>query len=152
VSVFLVVKYIHILAAIVAVGLNISYAVWIVRARRDPAHVAFALKGVRFLDDRIANPAYGLLLITGLLMVFLNPYPITTLWIVIALILYAVLLVLALFFYTPALRAQIKLAEGGDTTSPEFARLATRGAALGQVLGVIVLLLLAMMVFKPTLH
>ena len=31
----LVVKYIHILAAIVAVGLNISYAVWIIRARRD---------------------------------------------------------------------------------------------------------------------
>ena len=151
-SIFLVVKYIHILAAIVAVGLNISYAVWIVRARRDPTHVAFALKGVKFLDDRIANPSYGLLLITGLLMVFLNPYPITTLWIVIALILYAVLVVLALFFYTPALRAQIKLAEGGDTTSPEFSRLAARGAVLGPVLGVIVLLILAMMVFKPTIH
>jgi uncharacterized membrane protein len=152
VSLFVVVKYIHILAAIVAVGLNISYAVWIVRARRDPAHIAFALKGVKFLDDRIANPAYGVLLITGLLMVYLVPYPITTLWIAIALVLYAALIVLALFFYTPALRAQVSLAEAGDTTSPEFSRLGTRGQILGQVLGVIVLLILAMMVFKPTLN
>jgi len=53
---FLVVKYIHILAAIVAIGLNISYAVWIIRAQRDPAHMSFALKGIKFLDDRIANP------------------------------------------------------------------------------------------------
>jgi len=136
----------------VAVGLNISYAIWILRAQREPAHTAFALKGIKFLDDRIANPAYGVLLLSGLLMVVLLPIPITTLWIVIALILYAVLLVLALFFYTPALRAQIKLAEGGDTTSPEFSRLAARGAVLGPVLGVIVLLILAMMVFKPTLH
>ena len=151
-SLFVVVKYIHILAAIVAVGLNISYAVWIVRARRDPSHMAFALKGVKFLDDRIANPAYGVLLITGLLMVYLVPYPITTLWIAVALVLYAALIVLALFFYTPALRAQVRLAEAGDTTSSEFSRLGTRGQILGQVLGVVVLLILAMMVFKPTLN
>jgi uncharacterized membrane protein len=151
VTIFTVVKFLHILAAIVAVGLNISYGVWIVRARRDPGHVSFALKGVKFLDDRIANPAYGFLLITGLLMVFLVPYPITTLWILIALVLYAVLVVLALVFFTPALRAQIKLAEAGDTSSADFMRLGRRAQILGQVLGVIVILILAMMVFKPTL-
>ena len=98
-----------------------------------------------------ANPAYGVLLVTGLLMVFLLPIPITTLWIVIALVLYAVLIVLGLFFYTPTLRNQIKLVEAGDTTSAEFNRLASRGQILGQALGVIVLVILAMMVFKPTL-
>ena len=53
---FLIVKYIHILAAITAVGLNISYAIWILRAQREQAHTAFALKGIKFLDDRIATP------------------------------------------------------------------------------------------------
>ena len=148
---FLIVKYIHILAAILAVGLNISYAVWIIRAQRDSAHMTFALKGIKFLDDRIANPAYGLLLLTGLLMVVLLPIPITTLWIVIALVLYAILVVLAISQYTPTLRKQIKLAEAGDTTSAEFTRLAKRGQIVGQALGVIVLVILAMMVFKPTL-
>jgi len=148
---FSIVKYIHILSAIVAVGLNISYAIWILRAQREPTHTAFALKGIKFLDDRIANPAYGVLLLTGLLMVVLLPIPITTLWIVIALILYAALLVLAITQYTPILRSQIKLAEAGDTTSAEFSRLAKRGQLLGQTLGLIVLVILAMMVFKPHL-
>jgi uncharacterized membrane protein len=148
---FLIVKYIHILSAIVAVGLNISYAIWILRAQREPAHTAFALQGIKFLDDRIANPAYGVLLLSGLLMVVLLPIPITTLWIVIALVLYAVLLVLAITQYTPTLRSQIKLAEAGDTTSTEFSRLARRGQILGQTLGLIVLVILAMMVFKPHL-
>ena len=148
---FLIVKYIHILSAIVAVGLNISYAVWILRAQREPAHTAFALKGIKFLDDRIANPAYGVLLLSGLLMVVLLPIPITTLWIVIALVLYAVLLVVAITQYTPTLRNQIKLAEAGDTTSAEFRGLARRGQLLGQMLGLIVLVILAMMVFKPHL-
>ncbi len=125
---FLIVKYIHIIAAITAVGLNISYAIWILRAQREQAHTAFALKGIKFLDDRIANPAYGVLLLSGLLMVVLLPIPITTLWIVIALVLYAVMLVVAITQYTPTLRNQIKLAEAGDTTSAEFTRLAKRGA------------------------
>jgi hypothetical protein len=54
-------------------------------------------------------------------------------------------------YISPALRRQIKLAETGDTTSPEFSRLGQRGQVSGQGLGVIVLLILAMMVFKPTL-
>src|SRR5216684_6392531 len=108
---FLIVKFIHILAAILAVGLNISYTVWILRAQRDPAHTTFALKGIRFLDDRIANPAYGLLLLSGLLMVFVLPYPILTFWIDAALVLYVVLILVAVTQYTPTLHNQIKLAE-----------------------------------------
>ena len=149
--VYLIVKYIHILAAIVAVGFNVSYAVWIIRAQREPAHQSFALKGIKFIDDRIANPAYGLLLVTGLLMVFLGGYSLTTLWIDVALVLYVVLIVLAVRFYTPALRDQIKLAEAGDTTSAAFVSLARRGQIVGQALGLIVLVILAMMVFKPHL-
>jgi uncharacterized membrane protein len=149
--VFLIVKYIHILAAIVAVGFNISYVVWIIRARREPTHTAFALKGIKFIDDRIANPAYGLLLLTGLLMVFLGGYSFTTLWIDLALVLYVVLIVLAVRFYTPSLRDQIKLAEAGDTTSAAFTSLASRSQIVGQALGLIVLVILALMVFKPHL-
>jgi uncharacterized membrane protein len=148
---FTIVKFIHILAAIVAVGFNISYVVWIIRARSNPTNNAFALKGVKFMDDRIANPAYGVLLLTGLLMVYLGHYSITTLWIDIALILFVALIALAAFVYTPALREQVKLAEAGDTSSAAFTRLGARGQVAGQALGVIVLVILAMMVFKPTI-
>jgi uncharacterized membrane protein len=148
---FLIVKYIHILSAITAVGLNVSYGVWMVRAQKDPSHTTFALKGIKFLDDRIANPAYGVLLLTGLLMVVLLPYPILTFWIDGALVLYVILVLVAVTQYTPTLRNQIKLAEGGDVSSAEFMRLNRRGRVLGQGMAVIVLLILVMMVFKPHL-
>jgi uncharacterized membrane protein len=148
---FLILKYIHILAAITAVGLNISYGVWIVRAQNEPSNTTFALKGIKFLDERIANPAYGVLLLTGLVMVFVLPYPILTFWIDAALVLYVVLILVAVTQFTPTLRNQIKLAEGGDTTSVEFTRLNRRARVLGQALGVIVLLILVLMVFKPHL-
>ena len=92
-----------------------------------------------------------MLLLTGILMVFLVGYSFFTLWIEVTLVLFAILVVLAATQYTPTLRDQIKLVEAGETTSAEFTRLAKRGQVVGQVLGAIVLVILAMMVFKPTL-
>ncbi|GAC1506365.1 MAG: hypothetical protein NVS1B3_05920 [Candidatus Dormibacteraceae bacterium] len=123
-------------------------------AKLDEGHMwptGFALKGIKFLDDRIANPSYGVLLLTGLLIVFLAGYSLTTLWIDIALVLFVVLVIIAATQYTPTVRNQIKLAEAGETTSAEFTRLAHRGQLAGQALGVIVLVILGMMVFKPHL-
>jgi uncharacterized membrane protein len=147
---YLVFKFLHILAAIVAVGSNITYGVWSVRAANDSAHLGFALKGVKFLDDRIANPAYGVLLVTGLVMVFMQ-WKITALWIVIALILFAAIVVLSVAVYSPLLNNQIRLVEAGQTSSPEYARLAGLSRRFGPGLGIIVVVILVMMVFKPSL-
>src|SRR3989442_14185796 len=98
-SLYVVLKFIHVLSAITAVGANITYGVWSARSEADPAHLGFALKGIKFLDDRIANPAYGVLLLTGLLMVFIGHWSITSLWIILTLLLFAALVVVALVFY-----------------------------------------------------
>jgi uncharacterized membrane protein len=148
---YLVLKFIHILSAIVAVGSNITYGVWSVRASGEPAHMAFALKGIKFLDDRIANPAYGVLLVTGLIMVFGGNIGITTLWVIVALVLFAAVVVLGVAFYSPLLKNQIRLAEAGDTSSPEYTRLANVSRRFGPGLGIIVLVILVMMVFQPHL-
>jgi uncharacterized membrane protein len=150
-SFYLLLKYIHILAAIVAIGSNITYGVWSVRGQRDAAHIGFALKGIKFLDDRIANPAYGLVLLTGLVMVFVGPWSITSLWIIVALVLFAAVAVVGFAYFTPLVRGQIRLVDAGDTSSPEFERLSRRNAMIGPILGVMVLVILAMMVFKPSL-
>lgn len=144
-------KFIHIFAAIVAVGSNITYGLWNARIRNSPEHAAFALKGLKFLDDRVANPAYGVLLLTGLVMVFVGHWQFTSLWILAALVLFVVVLVLGVGLFTPVLRDQIRLADAGQTASPDFARLAKRSAILGPIVGIAVILILVMMVFKPTL-
>jgi len=147
---YLVLKFIHILAAIVAVGSNITYGVWNVRATRDQSHLGFALKGIKFLDDRIANPAYGVLLLTGLILMFAGSFGFK-LWIIIALVLFAAVVVLGVAFYSPLLKNQIRLVDAGETASPEYARLAAMGARFGPGLGIIVVVILVMMVFKPSL-
>ena len=151
VYVYLALKLIHIAAAITAVGSNITYGVWNVLAQSNPAQLGFALKGIKFIDDRIANPAYGVLLVTGLLMVFVNRWPVGSLWIILALILFAALAVLAFRVYSPLLRNQIRLVDAGDTTSPEFERLSRRSAMVGPILGLLAVVILILMVFKPTL-
>lgn len=143
-------KLLHIFLAIVAVGFNISYGIWIARAARDPEHELFALRGIKTLDDRFANPAYTFLLVTGVAMVFVGKLGLTTFWILAALILWLLLLGIGAGFYTPTLRKQIAALEQSGR-SPEYLALSSRGRVLGIVLGVLTLAILYLMVFKPTL-
>ncbi|MBO0781699.1 MAG: DUF2269 family protein [Ktedonobacteraceae bacterium] len=149
--IFTTVKFVHILLAIIAFGFNATYAIWIVRAQRQPEHLDFALRGIKVLDDYCANPAYILLLVSGLGMVFLAGYQLTTLWLELALVLWVIAIILGFGFYTPTLRRQIRtLAEEG-AQGATFQRLSQRGTVLGIVLGVLVACILVLMVFKPTL-
>lgn len=148
---YLVLKFIHIMSAITAVGSNITYGVWNMRATQDPSHTSFALKGIKFIDDRIANPAYGVLLVTGLLMVFIGRISITSLWIIVALVLFAAVVVIGIGFFSPLLKTQIRLADSEETASPEFQRLARRSRTVGPILGLVVIVIVVMMVFQPHL-
>jgi uncharacterized membrane protein len=148
-ALFTVVKFIHILLAIIAFGFNATYAIWILRAQRDPQHLDFTLRGVKFLDDYFANPAYLLLLVSGLTMVALVHYQLTTLWLAAALVLWLVAIALGYGVYTPTLRRQIQTLATSGADSAEYQALATRGTVVGITLAVLVLLILVMMVFKP---
>ena len=52
-------KVLHILCAVAAVGSNLTYSVWFARGAKDTRHLAFALGGIRTLDDWVSNPAYA---------------------------------------------------------------------------------------------
>jgi uncharacterized membrane protein len=148
---FLLLKWLHILAAITAVGSNITYGIWIGRASARSEVLPFTLRGIKLIDDRLANPAYGLLLITGLLMVWVARFLLTTPWLLIALILYAALILLGLFGFTPALKRQIAALEEFGPGSEEYRSVAARGTLLGLVLTVLAVAIVFLMVVKPTL-
>jgi uncharacterized membrane protein len=143
------VKFFHVLFAIIAVGFNASYGIWLSRAGREPEHLSNVLRGIKVLDDRFANPAYGLLLLTGLVMVRLGHLDLTTFWLAAALVLYAILIVLGLGLYTPTLRKQIAVLEERGVTSAEYRSLATRGTVVGLILAVDVIAIVFLMVTKP---
>ena len=144
-------KTAHILLAIVAVGFNFSYGILIGRAAREPEHLRHVLGTVKTLDDRFANPAYAVLLVVGLAMVFIGPYDITDLWILVSLGLYVLLVIIGAAMYSPTLRRQIATLDKRGVASPEYVALQARGTQLGAVLGVAVVVIVALMVLKPTL-
>lgn len=147
---FTAVKFIHILLAIIAFGFNATYAIWLIRAQRSSQHTNFALRGVKFMDDYFANPAYILLLLSGLAMVFMAPYPLSTFWIAGAIVLWVIAIVLGYAVYTPTLSRQIRVLAASGAESREFRALSTRGTVVGITLAALVLLILMPMVFKPT--
>lgn len=150
-SLYAVLKYIHILSAIAAFGANITYALWLTRAGKNPESLAFTLRTVKVMDDWIANPAYILLFPTGWLMASIANWPLTTPWILTALILYGVLSVVGLAIYSPTLKKQIALAESVGPASPEYKKVSFRLNAIGVVLNILVLTVIFLMVAKPAL-
>ena len=142
-------KALHILLAIVAVGFNMSYGIWQARAGRDPQHMGYALRTIKFMDDRIANPAYVGLAIVGVILVLIGPYDFVDLWVLAAIGLYVLLVIIALGLYSPVLRRQIAAYEATGGQTAEFTALSGRSRMLGAVLGAIVVVIIVLMVIKP---
>ncbi|HEY6959295.1 MAG TPA: DUF2269 family protein [Candidatus Limnocylindria bacterium] len=150
-TLFTLTKFIHVTLAIVAVGFNLSYAIWIVRSTRDAEHLGFVMRTIRWIDARIANPAYGVLLVTGLFMAYLAPYPLTTFWIAAALVLYATVALLGILVIAPNFRAQLRALETDGATSDAFRTAAARGRAFGLAVSFAVVVIVFLMVTRPTL-
>ena len=146
---YLGLKLLHILLVIVAVGFNLSYGIWLARAAREPEHLGHVLRGVKTLDDRFANPAYGLILVTGLAMTFVAGIPLTTFWIAAALVVYVVLVLMGVLLYSPTLRKQIAMYEAHGAQSTEYQAVARRGQIIGIAFAIPVLIILYLMVSKP---
>ena len=107
------------------------------------------LRGIKFLDDRVANPSYVGLLLVGIVLILIGPYDFTDLWVLAAIGLYIAMGVIALALYSPTLARQIEAYESAGPASAEFAALGVRGRVLGAVLGAIVLTIIVLMVVKP---
>ena len=151
-SLFMIVKFLHILLAIIAVGFNASYGVWLARLAREPVPTqAFVLRGLKRLDDWFANPAYVLLAVTGVTMVFVGELRFTTFWIAGGIVLWAIAVALGFFVYTPMLRHQISALETSGPESEDYRRYASNARFIGILLAVIVVVIVFLMVTKPTL-
>jgi uncharacterized membrane protein len=147
---YLALKFVHVLLAITAVGANLTYGVWFYRANAQPEFATVALRGIRFIDDYIANPAYLLLLPTGAAMVWVSGLGFHTLWIEWAMGLWLVAIALAYAGYSPALAKQIAVVVESGPSNPQAVKFALRANVFAGVIGVIVVAILALMIFKPT--
>lgn len=141
-------KLIHILSAMLVVGPNATYVLWLSAAGRDQDRLAFAIRGVREMDRRLAVPSYGLLLLTGLLMVFFGEYDLTQGWLLVAIVLYLVVAIAGMTVMGPAIkRFRTEAARDPNSAAFDQARATSVRYTWGSV--IILLIIVTLMVTKP---
>jgi uncharacterized membrane protein len=145
------VKWAHILVAIIAVGANLTYRSWIRAAEREPAVLPFVLRRIGVVDRRVANPGYLLLLATGLTLALTTKLPLTTPWLLTALVLYILAALLGILVYAPVARRQRALLESDGSGSPVYRSTARRAELLGILVTADVVIIVFLMVVKPGL-
>ena len=147
-SLLVVLKIVHVLAAITAVGANLTYTYWMRYAGQDRDRLVWTMRGIRRLDNLIATPAYVVLLVTGVLMIVGGAFSFQTGWIIAAIALYVLVVIMGIALYAPGLKRQIAEAEA-DPTSPAYAEAARRTNLYGLITTAVVLVIVVLMVAKP---
>ena len=148
---YLPLKLVHVLAAITAVGTNLTYFVWLAAMRTKPqGEQAFALQTIQRLDMRLANPAYAILPITGIIMVLIaDGLGFTTFWVLVAIVLYIVVGILA--GGSSGRRSDGSRARrGGGDGSPTYDAAAKSTRSTGILTMLPIAAILYLMVLKPT--
>jgi uncharacterized membrane protein len=147
-----IVKWIHILCAIVALGANLTHFPWFIRVTKNRESLVFTLSTIRILDNWIANPAYVLAYITGEIMMRVGDHiHYSTPWMTASLVLYVIISVLGLFVYAPLLVKQQKLAETVGPDDANYQRVSRNGIILGIVIVILTIGITFLMVTKPQL-
>lgn len=152
---YLVLKYLHILSMVLlfGTGLGSAFYKWMADRSGNLAHIAVTNRHVVLADWLFTTPTVIFQPISGLWMVYLLSYPITTPWIMWSLALY----VLAGACWLPVVWLQIqmrRLSEQAMTTQTELPALYWRYARYWFWLGVpafmAMLLVVLLMVFKSS--
>jgi uncharacterized membrane protein len=148
-SVYLVVKFMHVLVAIVAVGSSAGSSLWLRLAMRNPVHLPFALRSAKFLDEVLTRPGLVVLLITGFWMATTN-WSLALFWVRGALVLLAIVLVLLYAVVGPILTRLTHLAETEGRASPRWQRSELLFELVGGASGLVIIVIVWLMVTKPS--
>ena len=145
---YVLVKFIHILMAIIALGTSAGLGIMLEFYGNHPAHGAFVLRAIRRLVYLVVAPGYVLMLATGLWLAHLS-WSLTTKWIQAAMGLWgigAALLALSLV----VMHKQIRLFETLGPTSRSYRQTSLLERTLGGGVGIVVVAILYLMVTKPS--
>ena len=150
ITLYAILKSVHILMAIMALGANLSYPLWLYIGHKNDKNLPFALKGIQMLDDYMANPAYILSLFTGLgLCWYMHLNPLSVFWLWGSLILYALAAGTGIGVYSPLLKKQIALLETAGKDSHSYQQVHKKGIYTGVFIFILALGIILLMVAKP---
>lgn len=146
-SEYLLLKFFHILIAILALGTSAGLGIALEFYGSHPSHGPFLLRAIGRIVAFFVLPGYVLMLVTGLWMANMA-WPLTTRWIQEALALWAIGIAGLVTFLT-VLRRQLRLLEAEGPGTAAYRRVSLIGRGLGAGVGFVVVFILYLMVFKP---
>jgi uncharacterized membrane protein len=147
--------FLHILAVVLAFGPTFGYAFFFSVAPQYPKATPAILAGVQRVDRYLVNPGMVILLLAGigLLSASDGVWDGSDAFVVVGFIAIIALFGLQHGFFQPQVRKAKALAErdleAGDTLSPEFEALGKRIGQVGTLAGVIVIVTIFFMTYKP---
>jgi uncharacterized membrane protein len=149
--IYLVLKLLHVVAAIVFMGWFVVAAFWKAQADRngDPAVLRATLDGLRAGDRRFVMPAVVLLLVGGFGAQGAGHVPITDLWIAGSIVLFLLATFASMGRLVPLQKRMLALLGGGSPDRDAYARLSGSWRRWNLIATLSVLLAVILMVFKP---
>jgi hypothetical protein len=149
------VLFLHILAVVVAFGPTFGYALFFSIVPQHPRATPAILAGIQKTDRYLVNPGMIVLLLAGLYLLSDGPWKASDTFIGVGFLAILVLFGLQHGFFQPKVREARELAErdlkSGDVLSAEFTALGDRIGKVGTVAGLIVVVTVFFMTYKPFL-
>jgi uncharacterized membrane protein len=147
--------FLHILAVVLAFGPTFGYAFFFSVAPQYPQATPAILAGVQKVDRYLVNPGMVVLLLAGIYLLTASDGAWDTSDVFVAVGFVAIIALFGLQhgFFQPQTRKAKEIAERdlkiGDTLSPEFEVLGQRIGQVGGIAGVIVVVTIFFMTYKP---
>ncbi len=146
---------IHLAGVMVGLGPTFVFARITATAARQPEHARFASRLVQDLSSKWAHPIAGVVLVSGLLLVWSIGYDLlATGWLLLSLVLFVPSFLYAAVVQNPDIGRVLALTDGGppEPGSPAAAELARRRVRIrrgGLYMRATALIILVLMVLKP---
>jgi Predicted integral membrane protein (DUF2269) len=147
--------FLHILAVVLAFGPTFGYALFFSVTPQYPRATPAILSGIEKTDRYLVNPGMIVLLLTAIYMLIDGPWETSDAFISVGFLAILVLFGLQHGFFGPKVREAKALAErdlqSGDEFGEEFMSLSQRISRVGTLAGLIVVVTIFFMSYKPFL-
>ncbi|HET6744632.1 MAG TPA: DUF2269 family protein [Candidatus Limnocylindria bacterium] len=151
--------FLHVLAAIVAIGPNFAYSTIRSMGRQEPQHANFSTRVSHAISARLVYPIGLVIPATGIAMILILGIDLRSRpfwWLDVAIVAYAGVYLYSFFLQRPVIERIIQLTSSPpppDATWPpaELVALATRARRGGTAMLVVLVIVVLLMVVKPQL-
>jgi len=147
--------FLHILAVVLAFGPTFGYALFFSVVPQHPRATPAILAGIQRCDRYLVNPGMIVLLLAGIYVLVDGPWEAGDAFISVGFLAIVILFGLQHAFFQPKVREAKALAERdlkvGDSLSDEFTALGDRIGKVGTLAGLIVVVTIFFMSYKPFL-